>query len=320
MEMSGALTPAQPPPSFAGAGNSPASGSSYAAAMMRSASDLPGGPRLVQSPGTPLVAGSNVIVAPGSSNAPEPRDLRMPREQLDLDESNIASARAAPYQNSKGKTPQMEHVFLKRIEALEQKVVDRDGLVAKLTHQQARLDRLETLARENEILKAQMRGEQKRNSAGERGNTSKDLKRFGAPGKFSTSAVGGQNRSDNGRSDKTGHDPSRELASSRRVVSPPADAEPEPEASSSRTTASGGLHQVTRSSSGIVSPGPPSDRAERAPPRRMVSAPQDYVPPPEAKVVTASDLESRLEELELALGLQPGMNVKCNGIMREKSA
>merc|ERR1719198_1638661 len=53
----------------------------------------------------------------------------------------------------------LETEFLRRIEALEAKVGDRDSLLAKLSRQQARLDRLESLARENEILKAHMRGQ-----------------------------------------------------------------------------------------------------------------------------------------------------------------
>jgi len=353
LEISGALTPAQPPPSFASAASTPAS----AAAMMRSASDLPGGARfpVAGGPGTPQPTGScsGSAVTPGSS-IPEPRDLRvasesiisrMPRHCQNLDDSNISGSTvdSVSRQSSKANGPQvasmslvpeMEQEFLRRIEVLEQKVVDRDGLLAKLTHQQARLDRLESLARENEMLKAQMRDDLRRRPVTERG-TSKDAARRASSGK-SSMAGGGQNRSDNSRTDSS-HNRNdsvgreallpREVLSARRMVSPPAAETPdkgvEPcSPNGSRTSLSVGVSQVHRcSSSGLVSPPPATDRVDRPPPRRMMSAPMDYVPPQyeTAKVVTASDLESRLEELEQALGLQPGVNGKCNGVMRERS-
>lgn len=50
----------------------------------------------------------------------------------------------------------LEQILLERIAALEAQVVDRHGLVAKINRQQEQLDRLETLAKENAILKAQV--------------------------------------------------------------------------------------------------------------------------------------------------------------------
>lgn len=341
LEISGALTPAQPPPSFVSAGSTPANGSSIAASMMRSASDLHGGVRfpVAGGPGTPQPTGSSggSAVTPGSS-LPEPRDLRMPRDCRNLDDSNISGSTADTVSRQSSKAngimngaqvaamslvPEMEQEFLRRIEVLEQKVVDRDGLLAKLTHQQARLDRLETLARENEMLKAQMRDDLRRRPNTERGS-SKDARR--AAGGKPSMAGGGQSRSDIsrtdiGRSDSASREAllSRDMLPARRVVSPPpAEMDKRTEPCSPQVAVS---HQVHRcSSSGLVSP-PPPDRVDRPPPRRMMSAPMDYVPPQyeTAKVVTASDLESRLEELEQALGLQPGANGKCNGVMRERS-
>lgn len=52
--------------------------------------------------------------------------------------------------------------ILRRLEAIEAKVGDRCGLLEKLSKQQAQLDRLENLARENEQLRAQVRNDQRR--------------------------------------------------------------------------------------------------------------------------------------------------------------
>eukprot|EP00931_Biecheleriopsis_adriatica_P027399 TRINITY_DN16493_c0_g1_i2.p1 TRINITY_DN16493_c0_g1~~TRINITY_DN16493_c0_g1_i2.p1 ORF type:complete len:719 (+),score=138.85 TRINITY_DN16493_c0_g1_i2:124-2157(+) len=58
--------------------------------------------------------------------------------------------------SSEGDVSNVEGELLKRIAAIEAQVVDRNGLLAQISRQQEQLDRLETLAKENAALRAQV--------------------------------------------------------------------------------------------------------------------------------------------------------------------
>mmetsp|Transcript_68949 Transcript_68949/g.191986 ORF Transcript_68949/g.191986 Transcript_68949/m.191986 type:complete len:753 (+) Transcript_68949:124-2382(+) len=260
--------------------------------------------------------------------------------------------------------PTERNGFIKRIEALEAKVIDSEGLVTKLSRQQARLDRLEVLARENEVLRAKVRGEQRRTDSDQRrispphkchsseqagggvasgvnspprGHPFPSGRQRYISGRFSPGAAGGAGI---GRSDvaspreapavprrgmtggtgstaahhhgalplSRGSDQSLARASATSSV---ALSKGRPVATEGGTGGSGGgLTAAERSSCGDVATSPRSSL-----PRRLVSSPalqesarslgSEGVARQE-QVVPRCELESRLKELELALGLQPG--------------
>lgn len=242
------------------------------------------------------------------------------------------------------KDAKLESEFLRRIEALEAKVGDRDGLLQRLSRQQARLDRLENLARENEILKAQMRGEHRQHPSKAAGTGGFQAERAGKDQSLTRRLAVNRQASGRLRHEErpaevkimTARD---EAAMRREAVSPGLEETTDAEARSSlgdRHVAArvlppghGPVRQVHRcSSSGNVSPPVPERVA--APLRRMVSAPQEFAVPSEAREQPqSSELETRLEELEFALGLQPGACSKptlqrplrdnSNAVFRERS-
>lgn len=256
-----------------------------------------------------------------------------------------AAAAAVALLAKEAQEAKLESEFLRRIEALEAKVEDRDGLLAKLSRQQARLDRLETLARENEILKAQMRGEQRREQfdrrpvaapqavvqVAEQRPASKDNRATKRPGVV---------RQASGRIRQEPRDvriiTARDEEAERREVTALHEENGDMEGRSPTRTSTSAPSRAARvqrsSSSGTFSP-PAADRSTLVAPRRMVSAPQEYTAPSDAmkvgkKVAASSELECRLEELELALGLQPGSCTKyplkrstreTNAVVRERS-
>lgn len=133
---------------------------------------------------------------------------------------------------------------MRRIEMLEAQVSDRDGLLAKLSRQQARLDRLECLARENEMLRAQMRGDRRAEHERER-----------------RPAQTGQRRPCRGH---------------------------------------GVVHSRSECTMSPRGPGADTERGPRRDPDLGNTSPKGVT-----LHVPAAELENRLDELELALGLQP---------------
>lgn len=188
-----------------------------------------------------------------------------------------------------------EQEFLKRIEALEAKVVDRDGLLAKVTRQQARLDRLENLARENELLKAQMKGE------GRRVVQTSSKEASGKPMRAKGSAT---------------------------PQPPPAGEHSQVQPLSTRRTSLASQPEVEVQTTEAmptmpISAAPASPVPRKAPAvRRLVSSPaldgSGVALQASGPVQARSELESRLEELEAALGLQPaaGEPVPARGACR----
>lgn len=266
-----------------------------------------------------------------SSMGTDPTGLRAQMERLYGPGGAAAAAVAAAKECQDAK---LETEFLRRIQALEAKVGDREALLAKLSRQQARLDRLENLARENEILKAQMRGDQRRGAGG---NAAGGVKDHNAGRRL------GINRQASGRV-KLDVSPEvriltvRDAESVRREASPPQEdgGEPEPESTGMRVPrvvppGSASAQNVHRSLSSETFSHSSPDRDRMAPvaPRRMVSAPQECVTSADAlkasEPLAPTVLESRLEELELALGLQPGvcakpsLGAKTNAVNRERS-
>lgn len=94
-------------------------------------------------------AASPVAVSTARS---EPRLPESPRDQMRNSPGGEGSAEDDNVPSSGG----LEQILLERIAALEAQVVDRHGLVAKINRQQEQLDRLESLAKENAVLKAQV--------------------------------------------------------------------------------------------------------------------------------------------------------------------
>eukprot|EP00927_Polykrikos_kofoidii_P003096 TRINITY_DN11222_c0_g1_i3.p1 TRINITY_DN11222_c0_g1~~TRINITY_DN11222_c0_g1_i3.p1 ORF type:complete len:768 (-),score=111.22 TRINITY_DN11222_c0_g1_i3:134-2437(-) len=243
-----------------------------------------------------------------------------------------------------GEHPDMERTeFMGRIEALEAKVVDRDGRIVKLSRQQARLDRLlETLARENELLKSQMQSEPRRQEVDRRQytggvRTTKEEHGGGlsvggvrvatcasgvAPvtgvtrsrasgghtgaGSGTMGVCGGARSGGNSSSRGDGTSPRVEAGFRRGMGSAPCNVEVAVATTSSLAAAAA---PVTHGSTTMGSP---------MQPRRLVSSPAHHdcssrslASREELKVhgkksLPRTELESRLEELEMALGLQPG--------------
>lgn len=328
MDATGALTPALP---SSGPGPNPAI-APRTAPLPRSASEATGGP---SAPRTLHARRAPAAAAARNADAAEPRDMWPDIERgfgaaaLGASVGDAAAAAAALARECQ--EAKLETEFLRRIEALEAKVGDRDGLLAKLSRQQARLDRLETLARENEILRAQVRGDQRRDHFDQRQAAASTAGGGKAPGGGKERQVRrpAVDRQNSGRQQQ--HQP-REV----KIVTAQEEAlsllEETGDVDSARETARpapGGLpaglpaRQVHRcSSSGTFSP--PAEKPAVAP-RRMFSAPQEYLPSEGLKAQVGqpgSELESRLEELELALGLQPGVCAKSSTqrpVMRERS-
>jgi len=252
-----------------------------------------------------------------------------------------AAAAAVALLAKEAQEAKLESEFLRRIEVLEAKVDDRDGLLAKLSRQQARLDRLELLARENEILKAQMRGDQRRENFDRRPGPHQVVvqtaERPVSKDNRPTRRLG-VDRQASGRMDRevrivTARDEAVERREASTVPEENGDMEGRSPTRTSISAPSRAARVQRSSSSGTFSP-PPPDRHALVAPRRMVSAPQEFTAPSDVfkvgkKVPASSELECRLEELEMALGLQPGACTKypmkrplrenSNAVVRERS-
>ncbi|CAJ1356297.1 unnamed protein product [Effrenium voratum] len=142
----------------------------------------------------------------------------------------------------------LEQALLDRIAALEAQVIDRKGLLQKISKQQEQLDRLESLAKENAMLKAQVAR------------------------KPSATALGAAVSTGRTAAGRRWAEPNGLTLTPRRTVSPKADG------------------RVARCGSGDL-------RKPPASPQAALSAGQLVT------AMKASGLESRLEELEAALGL-----------------
>lgn len=274
-----------------------------------------------------------------SSVGADPTGLRAQMERLYGPGGAAAAAVAAAKECQDAK---LETEFLRRIQALEAKVGDREALLAKLSRQQARLDRLENLARENEILKAQMRGEQRRDNF----SNQRPVAGGSAASSIKDQQFGrrlGVNRQASGRA-KPEASPSwaspevRILTVSDATEASPRQedgGEPEPESTDMRVPrvappGSSCAQDVRRCSSSNTFSSSSLDHERMAPvaPRRFSSAPQEFMTSADAlkgEPLAPTVLESRLEELELALGLQPGvcakpsLGAKTNAVTRERS-
>jgi len=241
---------------------------------------------------------------PEGSVAESPRDQRRPESELTCN-SGLAGTAA-------GGGIQREVELMKRIEMIEAKVVDRDGLVARLSRQQARLDKLEALARENDILRAQVRGEHRRaefgkSPAGKEQSGPRNRPSGAGSGRVSASggAVGGQVRNDchSPREMAPQPLPQQPLQVPRRGVSPPRPAkEVEQEDARGPAIFVSSYHHANatcpRHDSAGCAAMPRELKAVQSPRGAGVAA----TGPP----LLRSELDSRLGELELALGLPLG--------------
>lgn len=150
----------------------PQSTSQSRALSPRSAFDAAGAPQVVTANGCgaawpPAAAPASAAAAALASR--QKQLVRGPMEALDLSEAPrdnqlhtgqpAVSPAGSPQVGTVGSVAEQQEL-LKRLEAIEAKVSGRDQLLAKLSKQQARLDRLEVLARENEMLRAQVRNPQ----------------------------------------------------------------------------------------------------------------------------------------------------------------
>lgn len=168
---------------------------------------------------------------------------------------------------------QVEHQFLRRIQALEAKVSDRDGLLEKLSRQQARLDRLECLAEENEMLRAQLRDRDLRAAKDTRARQCRTPQ---ASGSCASGNVKGE-----------GALTPRDSAPVRRVSPPPC-------TDAAESTGEGLLFLESLE----------FGKSDSASWHSVLKQSSPKATPPHG--FCSSELENRLDELETALGLKPG--------------
>jgi len=203
----------------------------------------------------------------------------------------------------------MEQVFLRRIQALEDKVGDHVELLQRLRWQQDRLDRLEALAAQNNLLRSHARGKQGlrrcsardaqrarvRSGSGGGGNSA------GAP----VSSIFSQSNKPPSPNATHSSGQCRVAVSVQRpvpVASKSTLTEPDPEAPVVQFEKSSTLNTLAQSAPAspppefhrLISSSPQSSSVQQASPAQVASK----------AVRSHRNLESQLEELELALGLQ----------------